>query len=157
MQMTCRWWKGWGRLKEPDSSNQGAGWRSWLPTRPNGWLRGEPALPPGAGAASGCSRGHAPEAEPPGGPAAAAEGGAGRARVSETEPQVAAGARLGPSSEVSGFPPMPLARAAPRAHAPCPAVPVATRAQRCGGTWRDGEQGLGRGEAAGWAPCLSPR
>lgn len=55
---------------------------------------------------------------------------------------------------MSGFPPIPLARAAPRAHAPCPAVLVAAGVKGAAGLGGDGEQGL-RG-AALCAPLPPP-
>lgn len=77
--------------------------------------------------------------------------------MSETEPQVAAGARLGPSSGGEWVPTNPPG---PRSPASARSVPRSAGGhggwgQRCSGTWRDGEQGLGRG-AAGRAPLPPP-
>lgn len=119
-------------------------WRSWTPSWPNSWLCRARVCP-----ASGCCRGggdslgHASEAEPPSRPAAAAEGGAGRARVSETEPQVAAGARLGPSSGGEWIPTNPPGPRSPACARTVTRSPGGHRGQRRGGAWGDGEQGWG--------------
>lgn len=173
MQMTCRWWKGWGRLKEPDSSNRCAGWRSRCPHGPMaGRVESPPCLRVPArprGSLVATPRRRSPPAAPLQ-PRRAGRGGLGCQRPSRRWRRARGSAR---AREVSGSHQSPWpAPPRERTHrAPQPRWPRRAKVQRDLEGWRAGIPGGGcrvgapappPGDIRGprretWTPVLMPR